>query len=514
MFIPEIKESGRQEYLQTSRNPNTPQVNLLFQSFISIFPCPLTTAVQAQTHASECSSGRKRKLSELASQSAASDHGQQRHGHNQRDPIAGARDRVDNTTPADLTGDLRGGEVSGDSSALPSNPARTQHIQTHADGTWKSREQEVSNHRSSMMPPSHQDQRTTEKYAMSGALPQSAAPVQPRTEEQLFRNTISPHRQEQADRFQQQKAHYQEQTMYHVYEKGPVGLLRAEPPHTGNRRILEAQPQSSRNRLPMARPPTRGSEAGYAASRHSHPQPYYQPDRHPNFNYAPVTPLPRRHPPPRSSQVPSQNSSPFFTRGQGGVRSGLSPALAGLSANARVGTVSKETRSLPSHRQPDWTHPRSLNGLSFMTVPRGQNRNEPLLHANNVGASRNLNINDPFNPHNPQHTNNNPFKRPNKPRLSSSYFNSGASQPAMQAPGPYTTRRMPPISNFVPAPPSRRIFTRDDALNTVNVPRTHVATSFYQNQERGMDPSRLQNGTAMDSGGLFSSAGGRRSVRR
>lgn len=315
------------------------------------------------------------------------------------------------------------------------------------------------------------------------------------------------------DSIQRQRYHYKDENMYQTYDKTPLNQKLPKIHQPEIRMALEGQSQSRVSRQPAVwSDDDRGNTLRHI-NQFLDPEQLAGPQK---FTQNPITPLPKRSQQFQNSNIRNQHTSPFFMRVQGGgVQSGLSPSVAGLSANARIGTVSKRAQAPVEITQQDWSQPRSLNSLSFINVPHDRRRNEPLFQKNNASAHRNTNVKGPFVPQTPMRNNQSFTKRPDQSRLSSSYFNSmPPPQNAPAMPRPYQTPRMPPISQFALRPSSDRTFTRDDALNLVNASRGYGAASFYQNQAGSMDIGSLPNPGSMDGRDLFSSAGGRRSVRR
>ncbi|KAK7542204.1 uncharacterized protein J3D65DRAFT_664617 [Phyllosticta citribraziliensis] len=208
--------------------------------------------------------------------------------------------------------------------------------------------------------------------------------------------------------------------------------------------------------------------------------------------------------------------------------------MPGLSANARIGSVSKNMQNLRmTPAQQGWDKPRTLNGLSFIQDPRGTS-NEPLLQYRQSDAR-----NSGFENYSTQagavsRTEDGFFKRPERPqqRLSSSYFQNApapaaptrlsssfqhASRSQLQPPPPSALRD----PRTVPQPPPG--FADREALRIIQGPSSRQAAaatpSFYQHQIFERDGAERGAGQApppplMESRGLFSSVGGRRSVRR
>ncbi|KAK8255032.1 hypothetical protein HDK77DRAFT_20595 [Phyllosticta capitalensis] len=258
----------------------------------------------------------------------------------------------------------------------------------------------------------------------------------------------------------------------------------------------------------LDRPQTRGQEF---AHQNRKPQQELYSRRPPVTREAPpgpVTPLPRKIQAPGTVRLSKSGSSPFFKRGH------HESAMPGLSANARMGSVSKNMQNLRmTPAQQGWDKPRTLNGLSFIRDPRGTS-NE-LLHAQQVNPRNGSYDNYSMQLGAVRPSEAGLFKRPEPPqqRLSSSYFQngSGAATNKTSTFQPASRSQLRPSHNPRIVPPS----ADHEALHIIQSSRNAAATpSFYQNQifDRNVDhaPSHPQ----MESRGLFSSMGRRRTVRR
>ncbi|KAK7522188.1 hypothetical protein IWZ03DRAFT_111528 [Phyllosticta citriasiana] len=242
-----------------------------------------------------------------------------------------------------------------------------------------------------------------------------------------------------------------------------------------------------------------------------------------------TTPLPGRIRAPGSVRASKNGSSPFFKRNHHETSS----TMPGLSANARIGSVSKELQNVRmTPAQQGWDKPRTLNGLSFIQDPRGTS-NEPLLSHRQSNAH-----NSNYDTYSTQagtvrRTEDGFFKRPELPqqRLSSSYFqNAPAPAPPTQLPSSlqHASRaqlqpHLPPTSRDPrTVPPPSPAFADHEALRIIrgSSSRNAAATPFfYQNQifDRGGAERAVANQAPplqMEPRGLFSSVGRRRSVRR
>ncbi|OJD29222.1 nadh-ubiquinone oxidoreductase kda subunit [Diplodia corticola] len=460
---------------------------------------------KAQTHISESSSSRKRKLSELNA-SIASEYDQQWQDHHRKDRVPDTRVTIQGLLSGP-TANLEKVQISRASNAFPSDPADIPEAQVFKDGEWHTNPNREARQRISHTPKPRVLPENCGKYLMTGGLAHSTDRLQ---------NAMGNKTHSQEDqRHGILHAHgvgdtYEDETAFHVYDRQPE-TIRQPVFRRMHDRTTFANPSTSQvNQLPQNWPTIQKPDVGNEQLRElglsTHAK---KPERCQNINHGSATPLTRTH---QASGMPSvrQNSSPFFSRVRGGARSGLSPGVAGLSANARVGTVSKRTNA-PMPPPNKWSQPRGLNGLSFIDAPRDQSQSQPLYQASNMWPPQ-RNITDrPFMAHNPQRTRDGYFVRPEQPRLSSSYF---GSVPQLQPAEPFQTPRMQSIPQYAPPISSRRNFTQNDALNLVENSSHQAPASFYQNQENGTGFSNIASRQVTEDRGLFSSAGGRRAVRR
>ncbi|KAK8175901.1 hypothetical protein IWX90DRAFT_483904 [Phyllosticta citrichinensis] len=407
------------------------------------------------------------------------------------------------------------------------------------NGTWKRHDREAGE--ANLLAANAGRQRALdEEYTMSGANPQRSPQV---THMQANLATQAPRRHHRSDETTHRPARS------HVPET-PRIAARKHSLHTGGpsyayqngvseRQLPEENPRPSRyyeevnSDTQLAGQSRIGGDQDFGQAKEKLRHGSYS-NRRPLDVREPLpgytTPMPGRMRAPGSVRLPKSGSSPFFKRSHHETSS----AMPGLSANARIGSVSKNMQNLRmTPAQQGWDKPRTLNGLSFIQDPRGTS-NEPLLQYRQSDAR-----NAGFENYSTQagavrRTEDGFFKRPERPqqRLSSSYFQNApapaptpSTQPSSSLQHASRSQLQPPPSSSrdprtVPQPPPG--FADHEALRIIQGPSSWQAAaatpSFYQHQifERG--GAERGAGQAppplMQSRGLFSSAGGRRSVRR
>ncbi|EKG10813.1 hypothetical protein MPH_12069 [Macrophomina phaseolina MS6] len=469
------------------------------------FPTNDSVYSQAQTYISGSSSGRKRKLSEYDRPSLGS--------HYEGPPHD--RPEVPRTTsPGSIVPDFP--DVPGSDIPPP--------VLSHAQQSQAFKEEigehcEVGNGEPgiSEIPRLQGNAYKTKEYLMTGAGVVPAQRARASGQGPMLQ-LLNP----RTERFHQGSAQrldgpHKDGNSYHIYDKRPEdsGLLGMR--HLENRAILGAQSRSGLDRQPTAWLATHSNDHGRNTLKHADHSQYNQPLTQAHIlSHDPVTPLRNRPQVAQKLTLRNQYSSPLSTRVQGGeARSVLSPGVAGLSANARIGTVSERTQAQARAYQSDWSQQRSLNSLSFVNVPYDRRRSRPLFQGSGTATHGTGTFNGSFTPHNPQRSSQGFTKLPEEPRLSSSYFNAmPPPRNTTSMPRPYQTPRMQLISQFAPRQNSQRTLTRDDALDAAHASRGHATPSFYQHQARGTGVYAVPDAVSMNASGLFSSAGGRRSVRR
>lgn len=451
----------------------------------------------AHTHISESSSGRKRKLSEYMDRGNATVYDQQRQSCNREDRVVDTRGTIQGFLTSDPTNNFREVSKLGAPNTFPSDPESLPGVQGLENGEHHEHLAEKAPQRvSETLKPGVQ----SEKYLMTGALVNSAERLQNATGNAIALANVG-----------------EDGAIYHVYDKRAETLQQPAFQQMHDRATRGINPTKHGNRRPEVVPSRQNRDVGNGQLRGPNFQMHSkQPERRRLPYHEPAIPSPSSR---QISGLPhvGQNSSPFFSRPPRGISSGLSPGVAGLSANARVGTVSKKSNVPMAPPRQDWSQPRSLNGLSFIRAPQDKIKNQPLYQNSITGAPSRNNASRPFIPHHPQRTQDGYLVRPEQPRLSSSYFGS--------VPGPqqlhrgsemFQTPRAQMIPPFTPSVSTRAWFTRDDALNLVGKPNRHgsTSTSFYQNQANGIGFSGPAGPGVAGNRDLFSSAGGRRNLRR
>lgn len=368
---------------------------------------------KAHTHISESSSGRKRKLSEYMDHGNATVYDQQRQGYNREDRVADTRGTIQGFLTSDPANNF--GEVPklGAPNSFPSDPENLPELQRFENGE---RHEHLTEKAPQRVPETLKPGAQPERYLMTGALVNPAERLQNATGNAIAPANVG-----------------EDEAIYHVYDKRVETLQQPAFQQMHDRATRAINLASHGNRRPEVVPSRQNRDVGNGQLRGPDFQMYSkQPERRRLPYHEPAIPSPSSR---RISGLlhVSQNSSPFFSRPPRGISSGLSPGVAGLSANARVGTVSKKSNVPMAPPQQDWSQPRSLNGLSFIRAPQDRPKNQPLYQNRITGAPSRSNASRPFIPHHPQRTQGGYLVRPEQPRLSSSYFSS--------VPGPQQSHR-------------------------------------------------------------------------